>query len=634
RYADQYVLGHVLGEPDALAVFSQYYVMLTATLVVAVLGIPILRDALRGLVALRTGVDPLIAVGAFSAYAASVVAFVRGGETYFDTATMILIFVTLGRFLEARGRASASEAIRALKGLVPDTARVLRAGGEAMVPVTDVGIGERVLVRPGEMIPVDGVIHEGCGSVNEASLTGESRPVTREAGHRLLAGTLSLDGAFVVTVTAPTEDRAIARLARLAEEAKQQKPAWMGLADRVAAAFTPLVIVLAAGALVFWGMRLGFVQGLLIALSVLLIACPCTLGVATPLAFWTGLAIAARRGILVRSGVVLERLAQVTDVFFDKTGTLTRGTFRLAEVLSGFETRSNGNGAGHRSLLQVAASLESRAEHPVAVALRNGAAAAGVAELPVSAWRAEPGLGVRGRVAGREVEYVLGSRRLMERAGFQLTSGLAEAAARYGESGETVVYLGSGGRVHAAFAVGEEARAEAGSVVSALRQLGARMAILSGDERGSTERLGAALGITDVRWGLMPHEKVAAVQTASDHAPRRVAMVGDGINDAAALAAADVGIAMGCGADVTREAADVAMVGGDLMQIPWLLRFSRRVRRTVATNLMWSFAYNTAGIGLALTGWLPPVLAAMAMVLSSLFVIGNTRRLSRSAAGA
>ncbi len=635
RYADQYVLGHVLGEPDALAVFSQYYVMLAATLVVAVLGIPILRDALRSLTSLRASVDPLIAVGAFSAYAASVVAAVRGGETYFDTATMILIFVTLGRFLEARGRASASEAIRALKGLVPDTARVLRDGGETVVPVAQVGIGERVLVRPGEMIPVDGVIQEGCGSVNEASLTGESRPVTREAGDRLLAGTLSLDGAFIVAVTAPTEDRAIARLARLAEEAKKQKPAWMGLADRVAAMFTPLVIVLAAGALVFWGMRLGFVQGLLIALSVLLIACPCTLGVATPLAFWTGLAVAARRGILVRSGVVLERLAQVTDVFFDKTGTLTQGSFRLVEVLSGFETQSNGNGAGERSLLQVAASLESRAEHPVAAALRSGASAVGLAELPVSAWRAEPGLGVRGRVAGSETEYVLGSRRLMEHAGFQLEPGLAEAAAHRGESGETVVYLGSSGRVRAAFAVGEEARAEAGNAVSALRRLGARLAILSGDERGSAERLGAALGIADVRWGLLPHEKVAAVQAAGDRlASRRVAMVGDGINDAAGLAAAHVGIAMGCGADVTREAADVAMVGGDLMQIPWLLRFSRQVWRTVATNLVWSFAYNTVGIGLALTGWLPPVLAAMAMVLSSLFVIGNTRRLSRSAAGA
>ncbi len=635
RYADQYVLGHVLGEPDALAVFSQYYVMLAATLVVAVLGIPILRDALRSLTSLRASVDPLIAVGAFSAYAASVVAAVRGGETYFDTATMILIFVTLGRFLEARGRASASEAIRALKGLVPDTARVLRDGGETVVPVAQVGIGERVLVRPGEMIPVDGVIQEGCGSVNEASLTGESRPVTREAGDRLLAGTLSLDGAFIVAVTAPTEDRAIARLARLAEEAKTQKPAWMGLADRVAAMFTPLVIVLAAGALVFWGMRLGFVQGLLIALSVLLIACPCTLGVATPLAFWTGLAVAARRGILVRSGVVLERLAQVTDVFFDKTGTLTQGSFRLVEVLSGFETQSNGNGAGERSLLQVAASLESRAEHPVAAALRSGASAVGLAELPVSAWRAEPGLGVRGRVAGSETEYVLGSRRLMEHAGFQLEPGLAEAAAHRGESGETVVYLGSSGRVRAAFAVGEEARAEAGNAVSALRRLGARLAILSGDERGSAERLGAALGIADVRWGLLPHEKVAAVQAAGDRlASRRVAMVGDGINDAAGLAAAHVGIAMGCGADVTREAADVAMVGGDLMQIPWLLRFSRQVWRTVATNLVWSFAYNTVGIGLALTGWLPPVLAAMAMVLSSLFVIGNTRRLSRSAAGA
>jgi Cu+-exporting ATPase len=333
--------------------------------------------------------------------------------------------------------------------------------------------------------------------------------------------------------------------------------------------------------------------------------------------------------------VVLERLAQVTDVFFDKTGTLTQGSFRLVEVLSGFDTHANGNGGDGRSPLQVAASLESRAEHPVAAALRNGAAASGLAELPVSAWRAEPGLGVRGRVAGSETEYVLGSRRLMEHAGFQLAPGLAEAAARRGENGETVVYLGSGGRVRAAFAVGEEARAEAGNAVSALRRLGARLAILSGDERGSAERLGAALGIGDVRWGLLPHEKVAAVQAAGDRlASSRVAMVGDGINDAAGLAAAHVGIAMGCGADVTREAADVAMVGGDLMQIPWLLRFSRQVRRTVATNLVWSFAYNTAGIGLALTGWLPPVLAAVAMVLSSLFVIGNTRRLSQSVAAA
>ncbi len=635
RYADQYVLGRVLGEPDALAVFSQYYVMAAATLVMAVLGLPILRNALRGLATLRIGVDPLIALGAFSAYVASVVSMVRGGETYFDTATMILIFVTLGRFLEARGRARASEAIRALTGLVPETARVLRDGGEAVVGVGDVEVGERVLVRPGEMIPVDGVIHDGCGSVNEASLTGESRPVTREAGDRLFAGALSLDGGFVVTVTARAEDRAIARLARLAEEAKTRKPAWVGLADRVAAAFIPLVVVLSGGALVFWGMRLGFVPGLLIALSVLLIACPCTLGVATPLAFWTGMAVAARRGILVRSGVVLERLAQVTDVFFDKTGTLTRGTFRLVEVLSGFDARSDGNGAGGRTLLQVAASLESRAEHPVAAALRDGAAAAGLTELPVSAWGAEPGLGVRGRLAGAEGEYVLGSRRLMEQVGLRMGPGLAEAAARRGQCGETVVYLGSGGCVRAAFVVGEEVRAEAAYTVSALRKLGARIAILSGDERGSAERLAAALGIADVRWGLLPDEKVAAVQAASDGvASRKVAMVGDGINDAAGLAVAHVGIAVGCGADVTRDAADVAMVGGDLTQIPWLLRFSRRVRRTVATNLMWSFAYNTAGIGLALAGWLPPVLAAVAMVLSSVFVIGNTRRLSRGATGA
>jgi P-type E1-E2 ATPase len=223
----------------------------------------------------------------------------------------------------------------------------------------------------------------------------------------------------------------------------------------------------------------------------------------------------------------------------------------------------------------------------------------------------------------------------MEQVGFQMGHDLAEAAARRGEHGETIVYLGSTGRVRTAFAVGEDIRAEAGTAVGALGRLGARVAILSGDERGSAERVSVALGIADVRWSLLPHEKVGAVQAARDRArSRRVAMVGDGINDAAALAAADVGIAMGCGADVAREAADVAMVGGDLTQIPWLLGFSRRVRRTVATNLMWSFAYNTAGIGLALTGWLPPVLAAMAMVLSSLFVIGNTRRLSPGGAGA
>jgi len=632
QYVDRHVLGHVLGERDALAIFSQYYVMLAATLVIAVLGLPILRDALRSLTSLRAGVNLLIALGAFSAYSVSAVAVVRGGETYFDTATMILIFVTLGSFLEARGRASAAEGIRTLTALIPDTARVLRDGGEAVVRVTDVGIGERVLVRPGEMIPVDGIVHEGSGSLNEASLTGESRPVTRAAGDRLLAGTLSLDGAFVVAVTAQAEDRAIARLARLAGDAKKQKPAWVGLADRVATAFTPLVVVVATGALVFWGMRLGFVSGLLIALSVLLIACPCTLGVATPLAFWAGLAVAARRGILVRSGVVLERLAQVTDVFFDKTGTLTRGTFRLVEVLSGVDVPWHVNGGGAPALLQAAASLEARAAHPVARALRDAAAAEGLAELPVASWRAEPGLGVRGRLAGSEAEFALGSRRLMEHVGLRMGPGLAEAAMRHGECGETVVFLGADGDVRAAFAVGEEARVEAGQAVGALRELGIRVAILSGDERGSAERVAAALGIADVRWGLLPDEKVAAVQAAGGVASRNVAMVGDGINDAAALAAAHVGIAVGCGADVTREAADVALVGDDLTQIPWLLRFSRRVRRTVAINLLWSFAYNTAGIGLALMGWLPPVLAAMAMVLSSLFVIGNTRRLSSTSA--
>ncbi len=628
HYADQYLLHHAAGEPDALALLVRYYVLVTATVAVAVLGLPIIRNAVADLRNLRAGIAPLIAVGAFSAYAASVAAVVWGGETYFDTATMILVFFTLGHFLEARGRAQATEAVRTLSGLVPDTARVLREHGEVVVAAADVKIGERVLVRSGETIPVDGRICEGGGAVNEAALTGESRLIAREAGDRLLAGTVSLDGAFVITVTALAPDRAVARLARLAEDAKRQKPAWVGVADVVTSIFTPLVILLAIGALVFWGLRLGFIHGLLIALSVLLIACPCTLGVATPLAFWSGLALAARRGILVRSGPVFERLAQASDVFFDKTGTLTEGTFRIVDVLHAGADAARGTERVAPPPLQIAASLESRAQHPIASALRAGAAAAGLAELPLSDWHIDAGLGIRGRIANGDTEYVLGSRRLMERYGLDMDAAFDETARQREARGESVVYLGWAGSVQAAFVTAEEARAEARAAVDELRRLGSHVAVLTGDERGSAERLAAAVGIGDVRCALLPHDKVDAVQ-----AGRRAVMVGDGINDAAALAAAHVGIALGCGTDVAREMADVTMVGGNLMQVPWLLRFARRIRRTVMTNLMWAFGYNLVGIGLALTGRVSPVLAAMAMVASSLFVFANTRRLSRGEAG-
>ena len=624
HYADRYLLHRAAGEPDALALLVRYYVLLTATVAVAVLGLPIVHNTVADLRNLRAGIAPLIALGVFSAYAASVAAVVRGGETYFDTATMILVFFTLGHFLEARGRAQATEAVRTLSGLVPDTARVLRGDREVVVSAADVKIGERVLVRSGETIPVDGVVCQGGGGVNEAALTGESRPIARERGDRLLAGTVSLDGAFVITVTALAADRAVARLARLAEDAKRQKPAWVGLADAVASIFTPLVILLALGALVFWGYRLGFMPGLLIALSVLLIACPCTLGIATPLVFWNGLALAARRGILVRSGPVFERLAQASDVFFDKTGTLTEGTFRIVDLL---HAGAEATDVDAPSPLQIAASLESRAQHPIASALRDAARAAGLAELPLSDWHIHAGLGIRGRVTNSDTEYVLGSRRLMERSRLDIDATLDRTATERGTRGESVVYLGWAGSVRAAFVAAEEPRAEAQAAVDELGRLGSRVAVLTGDERGSAERLAAAVGIGDVRYALLPHEKVDAVQ-----AGRRAVMVGDGINDAAALAAAHVGIALGCGTDVAREMADVTMVGGDLMQVPWLLHFARRIRRTVVTNLMWAFGYNVVGIGLALAGWVSPVFAAMAMVASSLFVFANTRRLSRGEA--
>lgn len=633
HYADLYLFHSSLGEPGALGLFVKIYVVLAATLVMAVLGLPILRNAVRNFATRNLGVDALIALGAFSAYGASLLATLHGvGETYYDTATMILVFVTLGRFLEAKGRTQASKAIQNLKSLVPDMACVLRCGSEALLPIAQIGPGEKVLIRPGETVPVDGVILEGTGSLNEAPLTGESKPAMREPGDRLLAGTISLDGAFVVHVTAAADERAIARLARLAEEAKRIKPAIVGLADRVSAVFTLAVIVLAVGALFFWSLRLGFAPALLIALSVLLIACPCALGVATPLVFWTGLAIAARRGILIRSGIVLERLARINHVFFDKTGTLTTGSFHLKEILTPGAADAVGKNESKNGLspLLIAASLESRSEHPMAAALRTAAAEAGLPELQVKEWRVEPGLGVRGRVDGVETEYFLGSSRFVRQAALIPELTIETTVEDRTDRGETLVYLGAAGKLTAAFAVGEQIREEAADTLARLRMLGVSTTVITGDGRGSAERLGATLGIADIRWGLLPHEKVAEVQAAqAKH--KRAAMIGDGINDAASLAAAEVGIALGCGTDLAQEAADVVMASADLTQVPWLLAFARRVRRVIATNLVWAFAYNTIGVGLALAGWLPPVLAALAMVLSSLFVVGNTHCLYAAA---
>jgi Cu2+-exporting ATPase/Cu+-exporting ATPase len=632
HYADLYLFRSPLGELDALGLFTKIYVLLAATLVMAVLGLPILRNTFRSFANGNLGVDGLIALGAFSAYGASLLATVQGaGETYYDTATMILVIVTVGRYLEAKGRSQASKAIQNLKSLVPDIARVLRFDGEALLPIAQIGPGEKVLIRPGETVPVDGVVLEGAGSLNEAPLTGESKPVMRHPGDRLLAGTITLDGAFVVEVTAVAHERAIARLARLAEEAKRIKPAIVGLADRVAAIFTPALIVLGAGALLFWSWRLGFAPGLLIALSVLLIACPCSLGIATPLVFWTGLAIAARRGILIRSGIILERLAKINHVFFDKTGTLTTGSFHLSEILTpalahAAPLAGNNESKNGLSPLSIAASLESRSEHPVAAALRAAAAEAGLAELQVKEWRVEPGLGVRGRIDGVETEYLLGSSRFVKQAAWISETGIEAAAQEHAKRGETLVYLGAAGSLKAAFVVAEQIREKAAEALARLKKLGVSTTVVTGDERWSAERLGAILGIRDIRWELLPHEKAQAVQ-ALQAKHKAAAMIGDGINDAASLAAAEVGIALGCGTNLAQEAADVVMASGDLTQVPWLLGFARRVRRVVATNLAWGFAYNTIGLGLALSGWLPPVVAALAMVLSSLFVVANTRRL-------
>ncbi len=638
--------------------FFKLLMFLAATPTVALLGWPIAKNSWRALQDHRLSTDSLILLGSVSAYAMSVYGLFTGGEVYFDTATLILLLVTIGHFLEIRAQIKSSEALEELLEQAPDEATVVRNGVETRIAAELVTRDETVIVRPGEAFPVDGSILQGEGSVNEANITGEARPVFKEKDHPVYSGTLNMDGYFVLQATGVGEDRVIARLIRLLTEARQHRAPIQRLADKVATVFVPTAILISLLTFLFWSWHSGLETGLLRALSVLLIACPCALGLATPLAIWAGLNRAANEGILIRHAEALEKLSRVRHFFFDKTGTLTRGTLSLGQVVvcdsdihpdswdGDDSTPLNPPYKGglaminHRQkppsckgrlegvqLLQRLASLEQASEHPLGQAVVVEAQRYDLTLLSPETVNIQPGLGIEGKLKGFDKSVAVGSDRFMTRLGWLIPDQLQAKKTALETAGQTVVYGGWDGQVKGLLSFTETIRPAAAQTLTTLQEDGNSVTVLTGDESSAGQALAQQLNVP-VKSRLLPQDKVSQLKSMRETGIL-VAMVGDGLNDAPALAAADIGIALGSGVNVTRETADISLLGEDLEQVAWVSQLAQATYRRIRWNLVWAFFYNVIGIGLAVTGLLHPILSALAMVLSNLMVVGNSMALYR-----
>ncbi len=569
-------------------------------------GASFFRGALNAARHLATNMDTLVALGTSAAYfySAWVTFFpetvAAGGHfpaVYFDTAVMIITFILLGRYLEARTRGRASQAIRRLFALAPPTARVRREDREMEIPLEQVAVGDLVAVRPGEKIPVDGVVVEGVSSVDESMLTGESLPVAKDPGAEVWGATLNQRGFLVFKATRVGEHMVLSQIIRLVEEAQTSKAPIEKLVDRVAGIFVPVVMGLAALtflAWLFWGPPPAFAPAVISMVAVLIIACPCAMGLATPTAVMVGSGRGAELGILMRGGEPLERAYRLTTVVFDKTGTLTRGSPQVTD-LQAWGTWSA------EALLAWAAALEAKSEHPLAEAVTDAAAAQNLDLPQVDDFQAAPGFGVQGRIEGQEV--FLGNLAFLTGKGLA-SEDLNQHQDRLSREGKTAIFLAVAGRPVGVIAAADTLKPRAPQTVAALKEMGLKILLLSGDNRRTAEAVARSVGIEEVLAEVLPGDKaqkVAELQAAGEV----VAMVGDGINDAPALAQADVGIALGTGADVALEAADLTLIRDDLALIPQAIRLARQMMRIIRQNLFWAFCYNVVAIPVAAGALLP-----------------------------
>jgi Cu+-exporting ATPase len=595
---------------------------LLATPVQLWLGARFYKAAWRAVRAGSGNMDLLVALGTSAGYGLSVYNLLRQANhhgvapLYFEASAALITFILLGKWLEGRAKRQTTEAIRALQALRPTTARVRRGDVETEVAIADVRVGDDVVVRPGERFPVDGTLLEGRTHADESLITGESLPVARSEGDRVTGGAVNGEGFVVVRTTAVGAESALARIIRLVEDAQAKKAPIQKLVDRVSAVFVPAVIAIALVTLVAWGIATGdWNQAILNAVAVLVIACPCALGLATPTAVMAGTGVAARAGILIKDAEALELAQHVRIVAFDKTGTLTEGKPALAEVIALDGRREE--------MLALASALQAGSEHPLAKAV---IAATPSAVPRATQLHAVAGRGIRGLVDGRGV--ILGSSTMMMEAGID-TSLLAARAEVLAASGHTVSWLADAGQKQllGLLSFRDQPRRGAAEAIARLHAAGLRTVLVSGDNAGAANALAAALGIAEVLANIQPDGKADAIRTLQQRG--KVAMVGDGINDAPALAAADVGIAMGSGTDVAMHAAAITLMRPDLDLVAAALDVSRRTTRKIRQNLAWAFGYNLVGIPLAAFGLLDPVIAGAAMAFSSVSVIANTLLLRR-----
>jgi len=573
--------------------------------------------------------NTLVAVGTGTAYAFSalVVLFpewlpdaAAANNIYFDTAAAITTLILLGRLLEARAKRKTTDALQKLLNLQPKTAHILRDGKEFEIGVSEIVVNDIIVVRPGERIPVDGLVTNGSTSIDESLVTGESLPVEKAPGRKVIGGTINRNGSIEFRATAVGKDTVIAHIARLVEEAQGSKAPIQALADKIAGVFVPVVIGISVLTFLSWYIigGLPFTGAMVNFIAVLIIACPCALGLATPTAIMVGTGLGATRGILIKNAQSLERAQKVQTIVFDKTGTVTEGKPVVTDVFAF-------NGFDERQIIQRAAALENKSEHPLGKAVVDYARTMQMEDLEAASFESDTGWGVRGMVGGQSV--LVGNNGIMESGAVSASAADTIVDALSGQ-GKTPIFVAINGTLAGVIGIGDVVKPTSREVIGKLKGMGYDVVLITGDNPATARAIATQVGIDSVIAGVLPHEKsnhVKRLQTGG----RVVAMVGDGVNDAPALAQADVSIAMGSGTDVAMEAADITLMQSDLAGVVEAIRLSKRTMLSIKQNLFWAFVYNTIGIPVAALGYLNPMFAAGAMAMSSVSVVSNSLRLRR-----
>jgi len=605
---------HMAGQMNILT--NGYFQWALATPVQFLIGARFYKGSYKSLRGGGANMDVLIAMGTSAAYFYSVYNIFAGvHEYYFEASAVIITLILLGKTFEAVAKGKTSEAIKKLMGLQPKTARVLKDGEEKEIPIENLQIGDIIIVKPGEKVPVDGVIVQGSSSLDESMITGESIPVDKGEGDQVVGATINKFGSFRFEAQKIGKDTVLSQIIRLVEDAQGSKAPVQRLADKISGIFVPVVIVIALITFLAFNFIDSFNTGLINAVAILVIACPCALGLATPTAIMVGTGKGAENGILIKSGEHLERAHKMDSIIFDKTGTITKGKPDVTDILSFGEDRNE--------ILRIAASVEKTSEHPLGEAIVKKAEEEGLDLSEAESFSAVPGKGLQASFEGREV--LIGNRRLMNENKVDLTDKERQIE-KLEREGKTAMLLAVDKKLAGIIAVADGIKETSQAAIRELQDMGLKVFMITGDNERTARAIGAQVGIENILADVLPEDKASEVEKLKSQG-MHVGMVGDGINDAPALAAADVGFAIGTGTDVAMEAADITLMRGDLEGVVTAMRLSHRTMKTIKQNLFWAFFYNTLGIPFAALGFLNPMVAGAAMAFSSVSVVSNSLRL-------